>query len=57
MRMDLVTIETGLLHDLVEDTRMTPDEIRKGFGEEVARCVDGVIKLSKLDIFNAESSS
>ncbi len=54
MRMDLVTIETGLLHDLVEDTRMTPDEIRKGFGDEVARCVDGVTKLSKLDVFNAE---
>jgi (p)ppGpp synthase/HD superfamily hydrolase len=36
---------------------MTPDEIRKGFGEEVARGVDGVTKLSKLDIFNAESSS
>src|SRR5580704_1521057 len=54
MRMDLVTIETGLLHDLVEDTRMTPDDIRKGFGDEVARCVDGVTKLSKLDIFNAE---
>ena len=54
IRMDLVTIETGLLHDLVEDTRMTPDEIRKGFGDEVARCVDGVTKLSKLDIFNAE---
>src|SRR5579862_7147367 len=33
MRMDLVTIETGLLHDLVEDTRVTPDEIRKNFGE------------------------
>ena len=54
MRMDLVTIETGLLHDLVEDTRMTPDDIRKGFGEEVARCVDGVTKLSKIDFFNAE---
>ncbi len=54
MRMDLVTIETGLLHDLVEDTRMTPEEIRKDFGDEVARCVDGVTKLSKLDIFNAE---
>lgn len=54
MRMDLVTIETGLLHDLVEDTRVTPDEIRKGFGDEVARCVDGVTKLSKLDVFNAE---
>jgi hypothetical protein len=54
MRMDLVTIETGLLHDLVEDTRMTPDDIREGFGDEVAHCVDGVTKLSKLDIFNAE---
>ena len=54
MRMDLVTIETGLLHDLVEDTRMTADEIRAGFGDEVARCVDGVTKLSKLDIFSAE---
>ena len=30
MRMDLVTIETGLLHDLVEDTRMTPEDIRRG---------------------------
>jgi guanosine-3',5'-bis(diphosphate) 3'-pyrophosphohydrolase len=54
MRMDLVTIETGLLHDLVEDTRMTPDDIREGFGDAVAGCVDGVTKLSKLDIFNAE---
>ena len=54
MRMDPVSIETGLLHDLVEDTRMTVDEIRKGFGEEVARCVDGVTKLSKLDVFSAE---
>ncbi len=54
MRMDAVTIETGLLHDLVEDTRMTVDEIRKAFGEEVARCVDGVTKLSKLDFYSAE---
>ena len=54
MRMDLVTIETGLLHDLVEDTRITLDEIRKNFGDEVAGCVDGVTKLSKLDIFSAE---
>lgn len=54
MRLDMVTIETGLLHDLVEDTRMTVDDIRKGFGEEVARCVDGVTKLSKLHAFSAE---
>ncbi len=36
MRMDMVTLETGLLHDVVEDTRATLDEIRKNFGDEVA---------------------
>ena len=54
MRMDLVTIETGLLHDVVEDTIVTVEDIRKNFGEDVARCVDGVTKLSKLDFFSAE---
>jgi guanosine-3',5'-bis(diphosphate) 3'-pyrophosphohydrolase len=54
MRMDLVTIETGLLHDLVEDTRMTLEAIQEEFGDEVARCVDGVTKLSKLHAFSAE---
>ena len=54
MRMDMVCIETGLLHDVVEDTDVTVEEIRKNFGEEVARCVDGVTKLSKLDFFSAE---
>src|SRR5205814_517530 len=54
MRMDLVCIETGLLHDVVEDTGATVDEIRKNFGDEVARCVDGVTKLTKLDVFSAE---
>jgi len=54
MRMDLVSIETGLLHDVVEDTSVTVEDIRKNFGEDVARCVDGVTKLSKLDFFSAE---
>src|SRR3989454_2940346 len=54
MRMDLISIETGLLHDVVEDTGATVEEIRKNFGDEVARCVDGVTKLSKLDFFSAE---
>jgi GTP pyrophosphokinase len=54
MRMDLVSMETGLLHDVVEDTSVTVDEVRKHFGEDVARCVDGVTKLSKLDFFSAE---
>jgi guanosine-3',5'-bis(diphosphate) 3'-pyrophosphohydrolase len=54
MRMDLVAMETGLLHDVVEDTSVTVEQVRKEFGEDVARCVDGVTKLSKLDFFSAE---
>jgi GTP pyrophosphokinase len=54
MKMDLVCIETGLLHDVVEDTGAGIEEIRKNFGDEVARCVDGVTKLGKLDFFSAE---
>jgi GTP diphosphokinase / guanosine-3',5'-bis(diphosphate) 3'-diphosphatase len=54
MRMDLVGIETGLLHDVVEDTSVTVEQVKKEFGEEVGRCVDGLTKLSKLDIFGAE---
>ena len=54
MRMDIVAMVTGLLHDVVEDTSVTVDQVRKEFGEEVARCVDGVTKLSKLDFFSAE---
>ncbi len=54
MRMDVVSIETGLLHDIVEDTSVTTADIQKNFGEEVARCVDGVTKLSKINFYSAE---
>jgi guanosine-3',5'-bis(diphosphate) 3'-pyrophosphohydrolase len=54
MNMDMVCLQTGLLHDVVEDTSATIEEIRKEFGEEVARCVDGVTKLSKLDLASRE---
>src|SRR5450759_1720400 len=54
MQMDLVCLETGLLHDTVEDTTISLDQIRKDFGEEVARCVDGVTKLSKLHFYSRE---
>ena len=54
MRMDVVSIETGLLHDVVEDTSVTTADVQKNFGEEVARCVDGVTKLSKINFFSAE---
>jgi GTP pyrophosphokinase len=54
MNMDMVGLATGLLHDVVEDTTATPEEIRKEFGEEVARCVDGVTKLSRLNYYSRE---
>ncbi len=54
MQMDMVCLQTALLHDTVEDTSATSEEIRKLFGEEVARCVNGVTKLSKLKLHNRE---
>src|SRR5713101_3427804 len=54
MNMDMTCLETGLLHDVVEDTSATIDEIRNHFGEGVARCVDGVTKLSKLNLASRE---
>ncbi len=54
MNMDIITIQTGLLHDVVEDTGVTVEEIRKLFGEDVARCVDGVTKLAKLKFYSRE---
>ncbi|MBO6159267.1 MAG: bifunctional (p)ppGpp synthetase/guanosine-3',5'-bis(diphosphate) 3'-pyrophosphohydrolase [Firmicutes bacterium] len=48
LELDLETIEAGLLHDVVEDTQITIDDIRSQFGEEVAELVDGVTKLKQL---------
>jgi len=49
LKLDQETIITALLHDTVEDTLATPEEIEKLFGPEVARLVDGVTKLSKIE--------
>ncbi len=49
MKLDQETIITALLHDTVEDTLATIDDVRANFGEEVARLVDGVTKLSKIE--------
>ncbi len=54
MRMDAVSVVTGLLHDVVEDTSATSAEVQNAFGDEVARCVDGVTKLSKIEFSSAE---
>ncbi|MEN9874316.1 MAG: hypothetical protein RL186_1213, partial [Pseudomonadota bacterium] len=50
LRLDSSSIITGLLHDTVEDTTATLDEIEKLFGAEVASLVDGVTKLSQLEL-------
>ena len=48
LELDKETIIAGILHDVVEDTVMTDEEIEKQFGKEVALLVDGVTKLGKL---------
>lgn len=50
MRLDGYTIATALLHDVVEDTDTTTEEIGELFGSEVAKLVEGVTKLSKIEL-------
>nr|WP_245863897.1 bifunctional (p)ppGpp synthetase/guanosine-3',5'-bis(diphosphate) 3'-pyrophosphohydrolase [Caulobacter mirabilis] len=49
-RLDTASIVTALLHDIIEDTSVTREEIADLFGEEVAELVEGVTKLSKLEL-------
>ncbi|MBN8809464.1 MAG: bifunctional (p)ppGpp synthetase/guanosine-3',5'-bis(diphosphate) 3'-pyrophosphohydrolase [Sphingomonas sp.] len=49
LHLDDETIATAILHDTVEDTVATPEQIEKTFGSNVARLVDGVTKLSKIE--------
>src|SRR5580700_10016525 len=56
MKMDPVAISAGLLHDSVEDTSVTIDDIRKEFGEQVAHIVEGVTKISKIDFATREEA-
>jgi guanosine-3',5'-bis(diphosphate) 3'-pyrophosphohydrolase len=55
-RLDAATIQAALLHDVVEDTESTLDEIHDHFGEDVALLVDGVSKLDKLRFDSAEEA-
>src|SRR3954452_12224884 len=50
MKLDTASIITGLLHDTVEDTVATLDDIERLFGPEIARLVDGVTKLSRIEL-------
>ncbi|MDE6606938.1 MAG: HD domain-containing protein, partial [Lachnospiraceae bacterium] len=50
LEMDKETIVAGILHDVLEDTIMTEDEMREAFGDDVTLLVDGVTKLQQLQL-------
>jgi GTP pyrophosphokinase len=52
LKLDVATIATALLHDTIEDTLVTYDDIKEKFGDEIANLVDGVTKLSQLEVFS-----
>ena len=56
LRMDTATVAAGLLHDVVEDTHATEEEIQQHFGAEVAALVDGVTKLSRIPFSTREEA-
>ena len=56
LRLDVPTVVTGLLHDTVEDTLTTLDQLKEMFGEEVANLVDGVTKIGKIHFKTKEES-
>ncbi|HUP19939.1 MAG TPA: HD domain-containing protein, partial [Gemmatimonadota bacterium] len=49
LHLDTVSIAAGLIHDTVEDTPRTLEDVRREFGEEVCRVVDGVTKIGKVE--------
>jgi len=54
MKLDVASVATGLLHDTVEDTLTTIEEIRENFDEEVALLVDGLTKISQIQLRSSE---
>jgi len=53
-KMDVTTVTAGLLHDVLEDTRATKDDLTREFGVEIADLVDGVTKIGKLAFSSKE---
>src|SRR5436190_7603530 len=54
MKLDPIAIAAGLLHDAIEDTEATREDILKEFGEQVMRIVDGVTKIDKIEFASKE---
>ena len=55
LELDKETIVAGILHDVVEDTVMTEEDLKREFGEDVALLVDGVTKLEKIPLSAGEN--
>jgi GTP diphosphokinase / guanosine-3',5'-bis(diphosphate) 3'-diphosphatase len=55
MKLDVVCLAGGMLHDVVEDTPTTVERVRQEFGPEVARIVEGVTKISRIEFASAEA--
>jgi GTP pyrophosphokinase len=56
LRLDAETLAAALLHDTVEDTEVTLDDLRREFGEPIARLVEGVTKLGKIHVHTREQA-
>jgi len=54
MKLDSTAISAGLLHDAIEDTQVTHEDIRREFGEQVVHIVEGVTKIDKIDFASRE---
>ena len=56
MRLDREAVAAGLLHDVVEDTKITPAQLEEAFGAGVARLVEGVTKIGRVHFESAEQA-
>ena len=56
LKLDQASVITGLVHDAVEDTLSTLEDIRDNFGEEVSQLVDGVTKISQITLKSSEET-
>src|SRR5215469_5635108 len=54
MKLDSTAIAAGLLHDAIEDTPVTHEDVRREFGDQVAHIVEGVTKIDKIDFASRE---
>ena len=54
LKLDAATVAAGILHDTIEDTSSTTEEIQSLFGDEVAKLVDGMTKLSRIELQSRE---